>query len=245
MMNKMTFDAAAKALDKENFVSEHAISTDSLDRDGEVVVFDDLDAATANYRRNPIVLFYHNLDPATPKLPVGKNLELRRDGGRIIGRTQFAVREDETNFTRTLWNLHVGGYLNGVSIGFRPGKIENVGTGENMKRVVHVEQLNEYSLVPVPANPDALTLMAKALSAYKHGPNEARVVSFATIEASIKALRAEVEQHKGTPPDGETVARLAELHKDLHSCLGLADYNKALVDTIRRLTGTLKGVIER
>ncbi|MDP8256765.1 MAG: HK97 family phage prohead protease [Candidatus Alcyoniella australis] len=194
MRNKIYSSGRVRVVDADNFVTEHVISTEDVDRDGEVVVFDDLERAARNFVNNPVVLFFHNADPATPKLPIGRNLELRREQGRVVARTQFAVREDQSGFTRTLWNLHVGGYLNGVSIGFRPERVEVVGQGREAVRVVHVDELLEYSLVPIPANPEALTSMAKALADRRRvqlGKPSAYVTGFATADAALNALSGE------------------------------------------------------
>ena len=193
----------------EQYIAEHVISTDSTDRDRERVIFSDLDKAVANYRKNPVVLFYHNM--ADEKLPVGKNLELWRDGNKIMARTQFAVDEDEPGFVRTLWNLYKGGYLNAWSVGFTFERYEYVEDEKDpdygkADARVYVDELLEYSVVPVPANQEALTMLAKALDGSgkrvsKQGPR-AVVTGFATMEAALKSLRAEVKslEDKGFTP---------------------------------------------
>jgi hypothetical protein len=198
-MHKLFSGGEVKALDKEHFISEHIISTEAVDRDGESVVFKDLGYVTRNYRNNPVVLFFHNTDPASPKLPIGKNLSLRKDGSAVIARTQFAVEEDTSGFTRTLWNLHIGGYLGAASIGFRAGEIKAQGNEWDSPRTVEVDELFEYSLVPIPANAEAVTAIAKALArdrickgTCQHPP--AKIVDYTTADAAIKALEREIKR---------------------------------------------------
>jgi phage head maturation protease len=200
MMRKEINSGEIKVLDKEKFISQRVISTEDYDRDNESVVFDSIDSALRNYRANPVVLWHHNMGEV--KHPIGRNLDVRKVGNKIIADTQFAVEEDTSNFTRTLWNLHSGGYLNGASIGFKPGAVDIEDAKDwNSRRIVHVDELFEDSLTAIPANQAAVTAIAKALARDRickglcqHGHEPAKIVDYTTADAAIKALEREIKR---------------------------------------------------
>ena len=131
------------------------VSTDGLDRDGEVMLPKGADLM--RYRKNPVVLFGHQHDrPA-----VGRSLWIDKFPNDIRSKTQFA----DTDFGRDLWSLYEGGYMASWSIGFdkpewREPKTRDLETRSDwtgVKRICTSWELLEYSAVNVPANRDALT----------------------------------------------------------------------------------------
>lgn len=132
-----------ESVDKEAGVLSVAVATDlSEDRDGEVVNPDGLDFN--NFMRNPVLLWAHNYHDA----PIGKVLELKRDGNRMLFKPQFAVGISEK--AKQIFDLYSEGYLNAFSIGFIPKEKEG--------NIFTKAELLEISCVPVPANPNALVL---------------------------------------------------------------------------------------
>ena len=128
-------------------VLEFTGSTETMDRDGEVVKADGWDLK--NYKNNPVVLFGHDYG----SLPVAKCIKAWVEGGQLKFQDQFPTAE-EYPYADTVYKLCKGGYLNTVSVGFIPLKSE---PGKNGVRKVWVKQeLLEHSIVPVPSNPDAL-----------------------------------------------------------------------------------------
>ena len=163
-MIRKTFIIEAKAIDADAGIYEAMISTEDVDRDGDVIRADGGDIE--NYLRNPVVLFGHNYYEA--RAVVGKALEIERvsDAG-VRARWQFAGPEvsEEADLVHRLW---AGGFLNATSIGFIPRewKEREDENGEKLRRGYEYTawELLEFSIVPVPANQNALRLMAKALS---------------------------------------------------------------------------------
>ena len=131
-----------KSKDIGEGIVEAIVSTDSLDRHEEIVDLKGLDVS--NYMQNPVVLFAHDSN----SLPVGKTLSLVEEGGRLIAKMKFAVKESA--FAREVYELIKGGYLNAFSIGFIPKETED--------NVYTKAELLEYSVVPIPANPRALVV---------------------------------------------------------------------------------------
>jgi len=149
--------------EKERTVVE-VISTKDVDRDREVLLPDK--ARLDNFRKNPVVLWAHDYRG----LPNGKALWIKNDKEKIVAKTKYANHQ----FADDVWNLKKDGFLPANSVGFIPidytedeKEIEKIkkeyGIKGNPKRIYTDWELLEYSNVPVPANPQALTLMVKSV----------------------------------------------------------------------------------
>lgn len=123
------------------------ITTSSPDREHDVVAADGVD--TSAYMKNPVVLFAHDYH----SLPIGRATQLASEPTRIIATTEFASAELNP-MADQVYRMIRAGFLRAVSIGFRPlewAYDEDRG-GVNFQKV----ELLEYSIVPVPANAEAL-----------------------------------------------------------------------------------------
>lgn len=131
------------------------ISTAAIDRDLDSINPKgwNLDA----FRKNPICLFAHDYS----SLPIGKCTDIKIVGGKLIASTEFADHE----MAETVLRLVDGGFLNATSVGFRPIKYS---LNETRKGVDYEQQeLLEYSIVPVPANPEALIVRRELIGDVK------------------------------------------------------------------------------
>ena len=142
------------------------ISTDAIDRDNEViehrgVVLDD-------YVKNPIVPWAHDYRG----LPIGKNLWIKPDKKGLVAKTYFLKHD----FAEDVFDLYTedikgtGPALKAWSVGFIPLKWKDAKPDEKVaenerpqtvRRTYKKWLLLEYSAVPVPSNPEALTLMVE------------------------------------------------------------------------------------
>lgn len=139
---------------------EAVITTDSLDRDGEVVIPQGMNAV--EYEANPILFWNHDYSQ-----PVGKCVKLKREPNAIRGEFQFAQRPDGfegSYFPEFVASLVGQGVVKGVSIGYVPedGGVRRA-TIDDRKRygprastVFSKWKLLEISVAPLQANPDAL-----------------------------------------------------------------------------------------
>jgi len=158
-------DVSKKILNAEVMVKNagrrflSVITTDSLDRDGEVLIPDGMDST--EFERTGTVFWNHNYD-----MPIGKLVgKLRRNDDSVEAETEFAVRPDDyqgeffPDFARAMVEQ---GVVRGVSVGFIALDMRRAGTrdieryGESCKRVINRWKLLEYSIAPVQCNPDAL-----------------------------------------------------------------------------------------
>lgn len=149
------FTHAVKSIDEEARKATFVISTDEKDRTGEVVEQSwDLE----NYKKNPIVLFGH--DASKPGYVLGKATEIvsDKDGNKNItlGTVQFA-EEGTSEDADTVWKLVKQGILRTVSVGFIPHTFKKLADDDDTD-VLADNELLEFSIVPIPANPSAVAL---------------------------------------------------------------------------------------
>ena len=141
-------EVEAKADAEETRRLTFTISTESVDRDRDVVKLDGWDLT--NYQKNPVVLWAHNYR----QIPVGRSLRLWVEDGKLKSDTEFTPKGlDE--FNDVVFELYRRRFMRATSVGFLPKKWN---WSEDRKNGIDFEaqELLEYSMVPVPANPDAL-----------------------------------------------------------------------------------------
>lgn len=147
------------------------ISTTAVDREGDVVLPSGL--KLQEYRKNPVVLLNH--DNGT--LPIGKALTVQRDSNSVVAKVQFAERPDTLPESAewvpdTILSLFKQKVLRAFSVGFMPLDMRDATDkdrkkyGDEVRRVITDWNLLEFSVVPVPANQDALVTQVVKSSQY-------------------------------------------------------------------------------
>ena len=128
------------------------ITTNDLDRQGEIVDPDGIDFT--NFMVNGVVLYGHEYG-GIGSIPVGKIASLalihENDRKKLDAGWRFQG-EDVTPLITAVKKSWERGFLNTVSIGFIP-----LERSEDGKTITKAELL-EFSIVPIPANPQALRL---------------------------------------------------------------------------------------
>jgi len=126
---------------KEAEIITVVASTSSKDRMGESINADGwlLD----NFKKNPVLLWAHRAD----QLPIGRVLKVYTEGNSLIAETAFA----DHPFAREVEKMVKGGFINAVSVGFKPEKYD-----ETDASIVKEQTLLELSYVNVPANEESL-----------------------------------------------------------------------------------------
>ena len=117
--------------------------------------------AFKNYLKNPVVLWAHD---SFGGIPIGKTLEIDHDDqGKIVVDFQFNSDDEFAARVENAWN---GGFIRAASIRYLPTKVVEVrGNGGEVERLrVEESELLEWSLVPVPADPDSVRAAARALN---------------------------------------------------------------------------------
>ncbi len=113
-----------------------------------------------NYRKNPVVLWAHD---AYEGIPIAKTVKIGHDEqGRIAADFEFNSEDEFAARVENAWN---GGFIRGASIRYMPTKVVEVRNEDGSVDRLRVEEsdLLEWSLVPVPADPDSVRAAARAL----------------------------------------------------------------------------------
>lgn len=116
-------------------------STPAVDRQGESIDQNGWDLT--NYKNNPVILWAHDYS----SLPIAKANNTGVVDNQLVQDGEFASH----SFAQEVKQAYIDGFLNTVSVGFIP--LERNGN------VITKAELLEVSFVPVPANPQALSLM--------------------------------------------------------------------------------------
>ena len=135
------------------------IAANELSRNG-----DDLNLrgmSFKNYRKNPVVLWAHD---AYVGIPIAKTLKIGHDDqGRIEADFEFNSEDEFAARVENGWN---NGFIRSASIRYLPTKVVEVRNEEGKVDRLRIEEsdLVEWSLVPIPADPDAVKAGARALN---------------------------------------------------------------------------------
>ncbi|MFO0937969.1 MAG: HK97 family phage prohead protease [Gemmataceae bacterium] len=128
------------------------ISTIDADRSGDVVVPTGV-KNVEEYMLNPVVLWAHDRFRVPP---IGTCAWIDVQPRRIVAETRFA---EGISFAEDVFKLYDRGVLRGWSIGFVPRKAYRRGSHPSGSSLYVQEwDLLEYSAVPIPENPGAVTV---------------------------------------------------------------------------------------
>lgn len=138
--------------DEDGILQASVASNATVDRYGDIVEPDGADLK--NFKKNPQLLWSHNLTFSHSGAPIGKVVKTWFEGeGKkkaLMFKAQFDMADE---FAREIFRKYKDGFLNAFSIGFMPMEWEEL--GDWAYRFTKWELL-EISAVPVPANPDAV-----------------------------------------------------------------------------------------
>lgn len=142
--------------DDKSRVLEFVISTSAPDRDGDIIEASGWELEA--FKKNPVVLFAH--DNRRP--PIGRALNVRVEDDKLIAAAEFMDSEtDPTGFSECIYRMLKKGFLRATSVGFLPKEWEPIYEDEEKREGIRgwrfmKQELLEFSVVPVPANPEAL-----------------------------------------------------------------------------------------
>ena len=144
------FTRSAMTLKDPEPIGENAytvtIFANETARDGMSVDPETIDFS--NYEKNPVVLYAHDFMGRTESggLPIGRTLKLVRTAdGQIRADFEFLDGDPFASRVRNAWDR---GFIRGASIGWR--------TEPSARGSAPRSELIEWSIVAVPADPDAL-----------------------------------------------------------------------------------------
>lgn len=191
-----SYEAEIKADDDEEGTFTATITTGAIDRDHEIIVAKGI--SFENFLKRPTVLFGHD----HTGLPIGKALWVKSArGGKIIAK----VRVAPTEFAQEVLELIKGGFLGAVSIGFRPtGEKSGPPKPEEVKKnpdwadarwIYREVELLEFSVVNVPANPEALiTAVGKGAVSLSKEMSDVLSIDMSSPVQTIMRLEQEISR---------------------------------------------------
>lgn len=209
-------------------------STASVDRMGDTVEQDfDLD----QYLRNPVVLFGHDHDQ-----PVGKALDVRFENGQLVADIEFAP----TDRGQEIKALVDHGTLRALSIGFTPGDTQiRADGGLSFAK----NSLLEISIVPVPANPDALRIKSSQetpiMSDVLALTPELKPVSSVAQEGLMSQISKALPELQAGRSFKTEVKSLSGLNGSGSTQIGLPPAHIGMIDQTVRLPNRLIDLISR
>jgi len=148
----------------ENRVIRFVGSDESVDRDGDEIMIDGW--MIDSYLKNPVAFFGHESN----RFPVGKSIAVTIDkrAKQLIFDIKFPTIEELSTNPATpsahaldvdaIYNMAKLGVLNCVSVGFRGIDYTPTATGRKFTK----QELMEISIVPIPANANAVAIMRSA-----------------------------------------------------------------------------------
>lgn len=139
---------------EDSRVFRFTVSTNAVDRDGDTVSPEGFDLK--NYRSNPVVLFAHQSD----RPPIGRAPTIGVENGSLKASVEFMNNDiDTSGFSDMMYRMVKHGFMKATSVGFLPIEYK-MADGADEKRAGGIDfskqELLEFSIVPVPSNPEAL-----------------------------------------------------------------------------------------
>ena len=218
-------EASISSFDKDARTVEFIASTSAPDSDGDIV---EQVWRLDRFKSNPVILFGHN----SRALPIGVAVSVTTPKNQDTGKTELHIKvkfatEEANPEAEKVFKLIEQGILRAVSVGFIPHEVRMEKHDDVDIFVLSDNELLEVSVVPIPANQEALAKMkAKALSdaplAAGNDPasgKEKRMEIEKQLEeanVAIKQLTAEKDALAQRCTDQEeTIATYAEGAKEL------------------------------
>jgi len=192
-VTKVYIDVEIKDVDRDERTEKSIITTECVDRDEEIVLSKGLDFE--EFKQNPVVLFMHD-----PTKVVGRCQWVKADKGKVVAKTQYA----KTELGDEVWELVRSGMLRGKSIGMdgmtvkrrdiTPQDVRKNNAWAGAKTVIEGATIHEYSVVSIPANPEALTEawdkgLIKLTKAYFPAPRKSQIVVPKGVVKAVPVVR--------------------------------------------------------
>lgn len=154
------FNVTTRDVSLTNRTATFTASTPTIDRYGDIIESNGW--VLDNYKRNPVILFAHD----SRSLPIGSAQKVFFDAnGNLSVTVKFARAVGSYDLPEVILQYVNDGVLNAVSVGFIPlefqYRFENDEEGNQKPwpsgRIYTKSELLETSIVPIPANPEALS----------------------------------------------------------------------------------------
>ncbi len=196
-------------------------STSAIDRQGDSI--DQSGWELKNYLDNPVILWAHRYD----ELPLGKAISVQVTERGLEIDIEFADEEANPKAVQVK-NLIDSGILNAGSVGFISKQRDG--------NIITVAELLEFSIVPVPANQEALTLAYKSMDLSLIQKDIEEVLEHDTITEEVTDTPVIPEEVPGIP---------AEVLAEAKSGRVLSKKNKELISDVVMSMKTTVSALEK
>lgn len=197
-------------------------STNAVDRQGDVV--DQKGWDLKNFMLNPVILWAHKYD----ELPVGKATKVQVTDAGLELDFEFAPVEANAK-AEEVRNCFENGFLNAVSVGFIPK--------EKSGNIITSAELLEVSIVPVPANQEALRL-AVSTGALQIKSIEADIEK-GEVQDVLDEQDAMEQKYENLDEVWEVISALYQVYCD--PATPVTDFSKLLLESVAILTKIANG----
>ena len=195
--------------------ADFVFSTSAIDRHGDILeqVWQ-LDA----FKRNPVALFAHN----SRELPIGRAKRVAVDSidgkDALVGTIEFATAEHNP-LAEQVFAMVRDGFLKSVSVGFIPHSVRTETVDDRTVFVLSDNELAEISVVPVPANPEALgRIRERALSGQDVGKLAELAATSGAVAPALKELLQVTTGTVITLPNEKDAMAVAKDSNVLNDC---------------------------
>lgn len=179
-----------RAVREETRSVSFVASTSAVDSYGEIV---EQDWQLRRYKANPVVLFAHN----SRELPIGKATRCEVVKGQLEADIEFLSAEANPK-AEQVWQCVKAGALRALSVGFVPGDVRVEKRNGKETYVLSKNELHEISVVPIPANNEALAKMrSRAHRTGTPAHEEANMNEEEKLRTQLDTKTAEVATARG------------------------------------------------
>lgn len=141
----------AEGDDDDTLKIDFDISSEAIDRDDDTIALKGW--KLANFKKNPVVLWAHN--GGQPPIGRATATKVDKERARLVSTAEF-TSEDLNPFGAMIGRMVAAKFIKTASVGFRPIEFE-FDEDRSFWAVDFIKQeLLEWSIVPVPSNPEAL-----------------------------------------------------------------------------------------
>lgn len=214
-----------RGVSEKERTAEFVASTDALDSYGEVVeqvwILD-------RFKSNPVILYAHN----QKELPIGKCIYIAVEKGQLICNIQFASKEANP-LAENVWQSVLEQTLRAVSVGFHSHSFRWEKKDNDEYLVLSDNELMEISVVPIPANPEAVLRERAALYSERKRKNMDHDKE-ELMKARLAKEAAEAELAKANKQLAESSVKLAGLSERESSLTKSLEESKTKADSLEK-----------
>lgn len=205
------YKAEIKAVDIEKFTVTAIVSSNSVDRQGEIVTPKAIGQRIDEYKKHPVLLSSHRYDDLMKQIGMAEDIQIGTKNVTVRFKYFVGQGNPEADWAFKLAQNGIAAY----SIGFMAHAWEDKSGEEGIWREYNDVELVEISQVLVPANRDALASRRSSECEVEKELVEMAIKSFDKIEIPAEAVVPAAQVSDKDKKASETLPGPAEIAKAL------------------------------